>query len=594
MVVQSQEAMTPAQFEQLQQEVALLKDEKAGLTKVIEHDKAALRAAEDENAAMTLQVSLQNEDIDDKNTLIEEYQAAATDMLKKYGDMEILATGAKHELESAKAIIMTMKAQQTAEQKVYESRIERLKARGAVEPDLSSAKGDETLRQELAVAKERVAFLEKAYKDKSDALKAANTAAKKQGNQQVPPKTANKTPNLPKWGFEPSDDLPNSQPYWDYRNAYSDHIAAMVAATVTAIPHIPLASAISSAISTVSKAGPPPELAQKNKGKRPSGSSRPTSPAPSRPAALPTSPSPPVIPKPSPPPVLAHASLTMVQIVAGKGSFSGGSESSAVQAAKEKKVTWRMKETSKMIVNKPGARGTRTTELHLRIPRCDATKTLYKSSGSRLINEVISLLNKSANTDEIQAYKANPLTSAKWSARSNLLLKCSQPMGEMLKVALERSIRKNIPEGQGDEDSEVEVLNRDGAFHHSDYKAAFAFTICQNDLWHDQYDWCPAASSFDAELRAIEAALEHLTTRTCCNRATLFIDNKAAANSLFNFGVASSQMSVIRINMLLDSWLSANPERTLAVRFTPSHQGVAAALEGYHIQGVPMAPYSPE
>ncbi|KAF8701213.1 hypothetical protein AX14_000518 [Amanita brunnescens Koide BX004] len=453
-------APTPAQFEQLQQEVALLKDEKAGLMKVIEHDKAALRAAEDENTAMTLQVSLQNEDIDDKNALIEEYQAAATDMLKKYGDMEILATGAKHELESAKVIITTMKAQQAAEQKIYESRIERLKARGAVETGPSTARGDESLRKELAVAKERVAFLEKAYKEKSDALKAANAAAKKQGNQQAPSKTTTKSSNLPKWGFEPSDDLPNSQPYWDYRNAYSDHIAAMVAATVTTIPHIPLASAISSAISTVSKAGPPPELTQKNKGKRPSGTSRPTSPAPSRPAALPTSPSPPVIPKPSPPPVLAHASLTMAQIVAGKGSFSGGSESSAVQAAKEKKVTWRMKETSKTIVNRPGARGTRATELHLRIPRCDATKTLYKSSGSRLINEVISLLNKNANTDEIQAYKANPLTSAKWSARSNLLLKCSQPMGEMLKVAFERSIRKNIPEGQVDEDSEVEVLNR--------------------------------------------------------------------------------------------------------------------------------------
>ncbi|KAF8635310.1 hypothetical protein AX14_010521 [Amanita brunnescens Koide BX004] len=351
-----------------------------------------------------------------------------------------------------------MKAQQAAEQKVYESRIERLKARGAVESDLPATKGDESLRKEIAVAKERVAFLEKAYKEKSDALKAANAAAKKQGNQQAPPKTAAKSQNLPKWGFEPPDDLPNSQPYWDYCNAYSDHIAAMVAATVTAIPHIPLASAISSAISTVSKAGPPPELTQKNKSKRSSGSSRPTSPAPSRPTALPTSPSPPIIPKPSPPPVLAHASLTMAQIVAGKGSFSGGSENSAVQAAKEKKVTWRMKETSKTIVNRPGARGTRATELHLRIPRCDATKTLYKSSGSRLINEVISLLNKSANTDEIQAYKANPLTSAKWSARSNLLLKCSQPMGEMLKVAFERSIRKNIPEGQGDEDSEVEVL----------------------------------------------------------------------------------------------------------------------------------------
>ena len=283
---------------------------------------------------------------------------------------------------------------------------------------------------------------------------------KSRSEKETSPKTVNKGVDIPKWGFEPSDDLPRSQPYWDYRNAYSDHIAAMVAATVTAIPHIPLSSAISSAITTVSKAGPPPELAQKVKGKRPSGSSRPTSPAPARPAPLPTSPSPPVIPKPSPPPVLAHSSLTLAQIVAGQGSFSGGSEASAVQAAKGKKVTWRMKETSKQIVNKPGARGTRATELHLRIPRCDATKTLYSSSGSRLINEVISLLNKNANKDEVQAYKANPLTSAKWSARSNLLLKCSQPMGEMLKVALECSIRKNIPEGQVDEDSDVEVLNR--------------------------------------------------------------------------------------------------------------------------------------
>ena len=454
-------APTAAQFEELQQEVALLKDEKAGLTKVIEHDKAALRAAEEENTAFTLQVSLMNEDIDDKNALIEECQAAATDMMKKYADMEILAMSSKRELESAMSVVSTMKAQQDAEQKVYESRIQRLKARTPMEAALATATttDDTQLRKELAVAKERIAFLEKAYKEKSEALKAANSQAQKPKAQQTQSKTADKNPNLPKWGFEPPDNLPHSQPYWDYRNAYSDHIAAMVAATVSAIPHIPLSSAISSAITTVSKAGPPPELTQKGKGKCTASASRPASPAPPRPPPLPTSPSPPVIPRPSPPPVLAHAKLTMAQILAGAGSFSGGSEASAVQAAKEK-VTWRMKETSKQIVNKLGARGTRATELHLRIPRCDATKALYKSSGSRLVNEVIACLNKGANSDEIQAYKANPLVAAKWSARSNLLLKCSQPMGEMLKVALERSIRKNIPEGQMDEDSDVEVLNR--------------------------------------------------------------------------------------------------------------------------------------
>ena len=120
----------------------------------------------------------------------------------------------------------------------------------------------------------------------------------------------------------------------------------------------------------------------------------------------------------------------------------------------------------------------------------------------------------------------------------------------------------------------VVAIYTDGAFHHNDYKAAFAFTIFQNGLWNDQYDWCPAASSFDAELRAIESALAHITTRTACTHVTLFIDNKAAANALFNFNVKSSQMSVIRINMLLNAWFSDDPLRSLAVRFTPSHEGI--------------------
>ena len=118
------------------------------------------------------------------------------------------------------------------------------------------------------------------------------------------------------------------------------------------------------------------------------------------------------------------------------------------------------------------------------------------------------------------------------------------------------------------------AIYTDGAFHHHDYKAAFAFTILQNGAWHDQYDWCPAASSFDAELRAIEAALAYATTRTHCNHVTLFIDNKAAANSLFNFDVKSSQLSIVRINILLDAWLSENLQRSLTVRFTPSHEGI--------------------
>ena len=114
----------------------------------------------------------------------------------------------------------------------------------------------------------------------------------------------------------------------------------------------------------------------------------------------------------------------------------------------------------------------------------------------------------------------------------------------------------------------------DGAFHHSDYKAAFAFTIPQGNTWYDRYDWCPMASSFDAELRAIEAALEYAIEKTPHDHITIFIDNKAAANSLFNFEVKSSQMSVVRINWLLKAWLSENHQQSLTVRFVPSHEGI--------------------
>ena len=179
------------------------------------------------------------------------------------------------------------------------------------------------------------------------------------------------------------------------------------------------------------------------------------------------------------------------------------------------------------------------------------------------------------------------------------------------------------------------IVYTDSVFHHSDYKAASAFTVAQGSSWYDQYDWCPAASSFDAELRAIEAALEHVITRTTHSHVILFIDNKAAANSLFDFNVKSSQMSVVRVNLLLSAWLAEGSHRTLTVRFAPSHQGIdgneradqltkarlrlcptnpppnppitlpvatqvpcrarlAATLEGYHIQGVPVAPHSPK
>ena len=58
------------------------------------------------------------------------------------------------------------------------------------------------------VAKERIAFLEKAYKEKSEALKSANVSSQKAKAQTKPSKSADKDEGVPKWGFEPPDDLP--------------------------------------------------------------------------------------------------------------------------------------------------------------------------------------------------------------------------------------------------------------------------------------------------------------------------------------------------------------------------------------------------
>ncbi|KAF8668067.1 hypothetical protein AX14_006242 [Amanita brunnescens Koide BX004] len=252
-------APTTAQFEGIQVELAQLKDENAHLNKTIEHDKGTLRTAEEENTAFTLQISLMNDDFDDKNAVIEALEAASVEMMKEHGNLEISHMSLKAELEAAKAVITTMKVHQEGEQKVYEARINRWKARGSG----NETKVDSDATRELTLARECIAFLEKAYKEKSEALKKANQDLKKPPVLSTRPKTTTKPSDLPKWGFEPPDDAPRSQPYWDYCNAYSDHIAAMVAATVTAIPHIPLASAISSAMSTVSKAGPPPPASQR-------------------------------------------------------------------------------------------------------------------------------------------------------------------------------------------------------------------------------------------------------------------------------------------------------------------------------------------
>ena len=227
----------------------------------------------------------------------------------------------------------------------------------------------------------------------------------------------------------------------------------MVSATVTALPHIPLSSAIATAIGTVTKAGPPPSKTPTASGKTPapmkfSGNSSLSSYKTSD-GTL--------------------SQLTMAQMLASASSVDSDTaklrptlDGLMREAQAKPKPTWRALETSKTLVTKPGAKGTRSSELHLRVPRCNATRAMYSANGTRLLNLVLQFVNDMPDRKGRDALKKNALVSAKWSARSNLLLRCAKPMDDGLKECLEQAIRANIPPNAADSDSahEVEVLNR--------------------------------------------------------------------------------------------------------------------------------------
>ena len=413
-----------------------------------------------------------SEQLSDRNEIITAYERENADLTRQLGDSDVLRVGMKGELDTAKAVIESMRKTMNAEKATFEKQLARA-TRGAPSAGPSLGEGSayqKQLESQLAAATKQIAYLDKAYKDKSASLKDAlasqvtpssnDKLPKPSNSTSVPksPKTTSKgTPkkaskDLPKWGFEPGTEQ-GSQPFWDHNNKFSEYIAAMVSATVTTLPHIPLSSAIATAIGTVTKAGPPPSKSPATPGKTPSPmkfsgnsslSSYKTSDG-------------------------TLSQLTMAQMLASASS----ADSDAVKlrptldglmkdAQAKPKPTWRALETSKTLVTKPGAKGTRSSELHLRVPRCNATRAMYSANGTRLLNLIIQFVNDMPDRKARDALKKNALISAKWSARSNLLLRCAKPMDDELKECLEQAIRANIPPNAADSDSaqEVEVLNR--------------------------------------------------------------------------------------------------------------------------------------
>ena len=121
------------------------------------------------------------------------------------------------------------------------------------------------------------------------------------------------------------------------------------------------------------------------------------------------------------------------------------------------KPTWRAIETNKSLVLRPGTKGTRVSELHIRVPKVSATAHLFSLSGTKLINEILRLVNESHNKEGIRTLKENHLVLIKWSMRGNLIIKCSKPMDDVVKECLHEAIKAAVPPSSTDS---IAILNK--------------------------------------------------------------------------------------------------------------------------------------
>ncbi|KAF8723940.1 hypothetical protein AX14_008983 [Amanita brunnescens Koide BX004] len=461
---------------------------RAALNDVVAHSKTA----------MTKQVSRYqhlSQIADDRGKRIQELEAEAKDkdnyILKTerehaevYREREAAerqVTALKQQLHDATLLFETAREARSNDQKDFDERaysfkkhISELNSRLSLLPS-----GEADLRALVTDANERAGIAEEEYRKKSTELKAAlkeldslKSKAKqsndkpKQVNKPTPPPSSSS--KAVRWSFEPKDDMPLSQPFWDHSNEYSKYIASMVAATVTAIPNIPMQTAIATAIDTVRTAGPSilSQDGPKNQSSKSTAastkpganvttaqplakSSAAPSAAPRAPIALPRS----RAPSPSPAKPVKPAAMTFAQMAA---SVLDPPSAAPIHPAKAK-PSWRAIETNKSLVLRPGTKGTCISELHIRVPKVPATAHLFSLSGTKLINEILRLVNETHNKAGIHALKENHLVLVKWSMRGNLIFKCSKPMDDTVKDCLHDAIKAAVPPGSADS---IAILNK--------------------------------------------------------------------------------------------------------------------------------------
>ncbi|KAF8678982.1 hypothetical protein AX14_004665, partial [Amanita brunnescens Koide BX004] len=116
------------------------------------------------------------------------------------------------------------------------------------------------------------------------------------------------------------------------------------------------------------------------------------------------------------------------------------------------------------------------------------------------------------------------------------------------------------------------LIFTDGAFWAKTARASYAYTVFHNNSWHDFSFWCPAGSSYDSEIAALEDAIQW-SINNQIEDPIFFTDNKAVLTSFLDLNTHSSQMSSIRINILIHNHLSTT-NNTFSFAHCPSHVGI--------------------
>ena len=420
---------------------------------------------------------------EDKDAYILKTEREHAEVYRERETAERMVTTLRQQLQDATLLFKTAREARRHDQEdfdehtaAFKKHISELNAKLNLLPS-----GEAELRSLVALANERAGIAEEEYRKQSAELKLAHkelaTLKAKQGDKVKPkdnisgdstksaqdtgPKKTNKTV---RWGFEPSDDIPTSQPFWDHTNEYSKYIASMVAATVTAIPSIPMQTAISTAIETVRAAGPsilsqspkPSTIPKTTASKPVSGPAKtsaalPLQPHPSSPTAAASSKG----SKNAPIPVssTSPATATFAQMATSVLRQPAAAPAHPAKA----RPTWHAIETNKSLVLRPGTKGTRVSELHIRVPKVPSTTQMFSLSGTKLINEVLRLVNESHNKEGIKALKDNHIVLAKWSMHGNLIIKCSKPMDDTIKDCLHDAIKSAVPPSSADS---IAILNK--------------------------------------------------------------------------------------------------------------------------------------